>query len=67
MRKIIFLPMLALSLAAVPALAEESEQHSGMLENEWNSADHVGQKITHEGHDLRLLETHERGHEGNDD
>ncbi len=67
MRKIILVPALTLSLTAFPALASESGEHSGMLESERLSAEHVNQKITHEGHEVRHLETHERGYEANDD
>ena len=67
MRKIMLVPALALSLMAVPALAEESGQLSGTLENEWISAGQAGAKIADEGHDVRRLERHERGHEANDD
>jgi hypothetical protein len=64
MRKIMLVPVLALSLAALPALASErGEEHSAMPQTGWLSVEQIKQKLTQDGYDVRDVETNDEGYE----
>lgn len=64
MRKIMLVPVLAFSLAALPALAEESgEGHLAKPHSGWLSVEQIKQKLAAEGYDVRDVETNEGGYD----
>lgn len=60
MRKILFVPVIALSLAAMPALAKEQ---AGQVQPGWLSVEQIKQKLTDQGYQVRDVEVGKKGYD----